>query len=348
MTQQFWLWTLFGALVAICLAVDLGMGRGRHGRMPLRTAAIWSIVWIALAGVFAAFVWTYRGREDAELFVMGYLLEKSLSVDNMFVFIMIFSYFAVAPEDQPRVLKWGIIGALVFRGVLITAGYFLIAKFQWVLYIFAVLLVWAAWNMLAHGDEEIHPEENPVLNFCRKFFPIVNRYEGHHFFTSEGGKFHGTALLVVLIVIESTDIVFALDSIPAIFGIFPPRPPDLFIVFTSNVFAILGLRALFFVLAGIMDMFRFLKIGVAAILCVLAGKMIVHEVYKIPTTLSLGIIGGVLAASILASVLIKPRAKEALLDRPAVARPPPTPAAGDGPAKRREPAPERRDAGRLS
>jgi tellurite resistance protein TerC len=314
MSHELFLWAIFTVLIVACLAVDLGLGRHRHGRISLRAAAVWSLVWILAAGLFAVFVWHYRGPKDALDFVTGYLVEKALSVDNMFVFIMIFAYFAVADEDQPRVLKWGILGAVVFRGSLIAAADVIVKRFDWVLYVFAAMLVWAAYKMLTHSDEEIHPEKNPVLAFSRRVFPIVNRYEGHHFFVREKGRLHGTALLVVLIVVESTDIVFALDSIPAIFAI----TKDFFVVFTSNIFAILGLRALFFVLAGIMDMFRFLKIGVAAILFFIAGKMFIHHAVEIESWLSLAIIGAILATSILGSIFISPRKK-----------PQPAPAADD-------------------
>ncbi len=303
MPAQVLLWSVFGGLIVACLAIDLGIGRHRHGRMPIRVAAIWSAVWIALAFLFAGVVCIYRGPEDAILYVTGYLVEKALSVDNMFVFIVIFSYFAVAEEDQPRVLKWGILGALFFRGVLIAAGWVIVREFQWVLYIFALLLIWAAWKMLTHGDEEIHPDQNPVLRAARRFFPIVNRYEGHRFIVRENGKWHGTALLVVLLVVESTDVMFALDSIPAIFAI----TQDFFLVFTSNIFAILGLRALFFVLAGVMEMFRFLKIGVAAILFFIALKMLAHAWVKVPPAVSLSVIAAILATSVLTSVFIKPK-----------------------------------------
>jgi tellurite resistance protein TerC len=216
---------------------------------------------------------------------------------------MIFSYFAVKEQDQPRVLKWGILGVLLFRGALITAGYQLIVRFDWILYGFALLLVWAAYKMLTHGDEEIHPEQNPVLLLAKRTFPIVNRYEGSRFFTRENGRLVGTALLVVLIVIESTDVVFALDSIPAVFAIFTHHAPDFFIIFTSNMFAILGLRALFFVVAGAMAIFRFLKVGVAAILFFIAGKTLVKHWIPISEPVSLAIIGGVLLVAIVASVV---------------------------------------------
>ncbi len=316
MSQTIVLWTLFSTLIILCLAIDLGLGSKRHGRMPIKAAAIWSGVWITLAMIFAAVIWQYppagaNGAQMSVLFITGYLVEKALSVDNMFVFIMIFAYFAVADEDQPRVLKWGIIGALVFRALLISAAS-LLSRFEWVLYLFALLLLWAAWKMLQHGDEEIHPERNPVLNGIKKIVPIVNRYDGHHFFTHENGKLVGTALLVVLVIVESTDIVFALDSIPAIFAITQPevhagrltKEHEFFIVFTSNVFAILGLRALFFVLAGIMGMFRFLKAGVALILLFIALKMLTHKLFHLSPGQSLAIIGGILTVSILASVLI--------------------------------------------
>jgi tellurite resistance protein TerC len=308
MERQALLWGAFAVLICACLAADLRLGRRREARMTLPVAALWSVVWITLAGAFAGLVAWWRGRDDALLFLTGYLVEKALSVDNMFVFIMLFSYFGVKDRDQPRVLKWGILGALLFRGALISAGWVVVRRFAWVLYGFAALLVWAAVKMLRHDeDDAIEPEKNPVVRLARRFFPIVDRYDEQHFFVREGGRAHGTALLVVLIAIESTDVVFALDSIPAIFAI----TQDFFLVFTSNIFAILGLRALFFLLAGVMDMFRFLKVGVAGILFFIAAKMLLREVVHIPIGMSLGVIGGVLGASILASVLIREREPEA-------------------------------------
>jgi len=315
MDQTVLLWGLFTVMIVACLAVDLGLGSRRETRMTVREAAVWSGVWITLAGIFAAVIWKFPptgmdGPDTALLFITGYLVEKALSVDNMFVFIMVFSYFAVKDADQPRILKWGILGALIFRAILISAGYFLIAKFAWVLYLFALLLIWAAYKMLTSGDEQIEPDKNPFLALCRRFFPIVNRYDGHHFFTREDGKLVGTAMLVVLIVVESTDIVFALDSIPAIFAI----TQDFFVVFTSNVFAILGLRALFFVLAGAMEMFRFLKAGVAGILFFIAAKMLLKDVHDVHETItppiSLAVIGTILTLSIVFSVLIKEKKEE--------------------------------------
>jgi len=313
LTQQVLLWGLFAVLIVVCLAIDLRLGSKRTGRMSVRTAAIWSVVWIALSMAFAFVIGVYQGTKPALLYVTGYWVEKALSVDNMFVFIMVFAYFSTADEDQPRVLKWGILGAVFFRGVLIAIGAWLIQRFDWILYVFAALLLWAAWKMVTHGDEKIEPEKNPVLRFARRLFPIVDRYEGHHFITREGGKWHGTALLIVLIVVESTDVMFALDSIPAIYAITTPArlqgvitaSQEVFIVFTSNIFAILGLRALFFVLAGIMDMFRFLKMGVAAILGFVAVKMIAHKFVHIPIWASLGTIAAILVASIVASIAIK-------------------------------------------
>lgn len=301
------LWGTFAAFIVVSLAVDLRLGAKRDAPMSLREAGAWSLAWISLAAAFAAIVGHYRGRDAALVFVTGFLVEKALSVDNLFIFIMVFSYFGVRPSDQPRVLQWGILGAVVFRGALILAGR-AVVSFSWAFYIFALLLVWAAWKMLVHDEHaEIHPEKNAVLRVFRRFLPTLDRFVGHRFFVRENGRIHGTALFVVLVVIESTDVVFALDSIPAIFGI----TQDLFLIFTSNVFAILGLRALFFVLAGIMDSFRFLKPGVAAILFFIAAKMVLKDVLEVPIGISLGVIGGILAAAVLASIAIKPRARPA-------------------------------------
>ncbi len=322
MSDRTILWIVFNAVIFIFLAIDLRVGSHHKKAMTVREATVWSIVWIVLSFAFAGFVWAELGRHKAVEYVTGYLLEKALSVDNMFVFIMVFAYFGVPAAHQPRVLKWGILGALIMRGALIAVGATLIARFHWILLFFAVLLIWAAYTMLTHGDEQIDPEKNPVLKLFRRFFPVKDKLEEDHFFTRVGGKRYATSLLVVLLVIETTDLVFALDSIPAIFGI----TKDPFIVYTSNVFAILGLRALFFVLAGVMDMFRFLKVGVSVVLFFIGAKMLVEvgseyvlghdRALEIPVYVSLGVVIALLAGSIVLSLAIKPRA----------AGPPPAPA----------------------
>ena len=338
------LWVAFAIVIVGALAIDLGLGRRRQRKLSLRSAAIWTGVWMSLAGLFAVAIAALLDTDTASLFVQGYIVEQALSVDNMFVFIMIFSYFAVPEEHQPRVLKWGILGVLVFRAPLIIAGAALIARWQWLLYPLALLLLFAVYKILTHGDEQIEPEKNPVLRLARRFFPIVDRFEGSHFFTHDRpaaatgaaeapahdrGRLVGTALVVVLIVIESTDVVFALDSIPAIFGI----TNDFFIVFTSNMFAVLGLRALFFVLSGIMGLFRYLKTGVAGILLFIAAKMLLRRWVDeyISHWVSLAVIGSILFVSIAASVLIKAPPEE----KPPEGTPPGPPAEGslETPAK---------------
>lgn len=325
MTERGVLWLLFGALITLFLAIDLRIGGHHKKAVSVREAATWSALWIGLALAFGGVIWWELGRDKAAQYLTGYLLEKALSVDNMFVFIMVFAYFGVPPAHQPRVLKWGIFGALAMRGALIALGTAIIQRFHWVLYIFAVLLIWGAYKMLTQGDSPVEPEKNPVLRLFRRILPVKDDFDEDRFFTvvtprdldldysgtsagwkqaMQEGQFVATTLLVVLIVIETTDLVFALDSIPAVFNI----TQDPFIVFTSNVFAILGLRALFFLLAGVMHLFRFLKIGVAAVLFFIGGKMLAEAWVHISTEASLGVVACVLAGSVVLSVLVKPHA----------------------------------------
>ncbi|BDG62350.1 TerC family protein [Caldinitratiruptor microaerophilus] len=298
--NQLLLWVGFNLFVLAMLALDLGVFHRQAHAVTIKEATVWSTVWIALALAFNVGVYLWRGPETALEFLTGYLIEKSLSVDNIFVFLMIFSYFSVPAALQHRVLFWGIIGALIMRGIFIAVGATLLAKFHWIIYVFGGFLVLTGIKMGVQKDTDIHPERNPVLRFFRQWMPITEGYDGEHFLVRRAGRLFATPLFLVLLMVETTDLIFALDSIPAIFAV--TRDP--FIVYTSNVFAILGLRSLFFLLAGIMGLFRYLKLGLAVVLVFVGVKMMIVEIYKIPIAASLGVVFGVLAISVLASVLI--------------------------------------------
>ncbi len=293
------LWTLFNVFVLIMLALDLGVFHRKDHVVGIKESIIWTIVWIALALIFNVGVYWQMGTQVALDFLAGYLIEKSLSVDNIFVFLLIFQYFQVDRQYQHKVLFWGILGALVMRLVFIFAGIALIHYFSWIIYVFGVFLIYTGIKLAREKDKEIHPERNPVINLVRRFIPVTKQYHGSKFFIKKMGKRMATPLFVVLIVIETTDVVFAVDSIPAILGI----THDPFIVYSSNVFAILGLRALYFAMAGIMRLFHYLHYGLAAILSFVGVKMCIHELYHIPTAYALGFIGLVLTASVAASLL---------------------------------------------
>jgi tellurite resistance protein TerC len=305
-----WLWVAFNSGVLAVLAIDLGVFHRKAHRVAVREAAIWSGVWVALSLCFAAYIYTQRGHEDAFQFLTGYLIEYSLSVDNIFVFVLIFSYFRVPEEYQHRVLFWGILGALLMRGAMIGAGAVLLARFHWVGYLFGAFLVITAIRMARQSDgPHIEPEANPVLKLVRKLIPVTSRYNGKHFFVQESATPPGdramklrvaaTPLFVVLVLVETTDLIFALDSIPAIFSI--TRDP--FLVYTSNVCAILGLRSLYFLLAGVIDKFHYLQLGLAVVLGFVGIKMLIAGYWDIPILASLGIVGAVLATSVIASLL---------------------------------------------
>jgi tellurite resistance protein TerC len=296
-----WLWVGFNAFILAMLALDLGVFHRKSHEVSVKEATIWSGVWIALAMVFNAGLYFFRGAEPAIQFFTGYLIEKSLSVDNIFVIALIFSYFAVPKAYQHRVLFWGILGALVMRAIFIVAGAALLARFHWIIYIFGAFLLFTGIRMALHRNEEIHPEHNPVLNLVRRLMPVTNDYHGGHFFTRDArntGTLMATPLFLVLVLVETTDLIFAVDSIPAIFAV----TEDPFLVYTSNIFAILGLRSLYFVLAGVMDKFVYLKLGLSAILVFVGAKMLLTEVYKIPATVSLLIVVTLLAIAIVASL----------------------------------------------
>lgn len=292
-------WVLFTLFVLALLAIDLGVFHRQAHAVSLREATIWSVVWIALGLAFGASVFAVSGQERGLEYLTGYLIEKSLSVDNIFVFVLVFTYFAVPAAYQHRVLFWGVLGALVMRGVLILAGAELLDRFHAVMYVFGAIVVLSGVRMLTQRHEELHPERNPVVRLIRRLLPVSAEYHGQRFFVRERGALMLTPLAIVLVIVETTDLVFAVDSIPAIFAV--TRDP--FIVYTSNVFAILGLRSLYFLLAGVVHRFVYLKPALSGILVWVGVKMLVADVYKIPTTLSLAVVAGALALAVLASVL---------------------------------------------
>ena len=305
LANKYFIWGGFNILVLAMLALDLGIFHRKDHKISVKEGLVWSIIWIIVALIFNVIVYFWQGEAKALQFFTGYLIERSLSIDNIFVFLLIFTYFGVPDKFQYKVLFWGIIGALVMRGLFIGIGALLIARFHWVIYIFGAFLVYTGIKMGVAGDTKIEPEKNPVLRFVRRFIPLTDNYDKGKFFVKKAGKKLGTPLFVVLIVVETTDIVFAVDSIPAIFAI----TLDPFIVYTSNVFAILGLRALYFALAGLMDMFYYLKYGLSAILAFVGVKMLISGYYKIPDMMALGVIAFLLAVSIIVSIL-KPHKKE--------------------------------------
>lgn len=305
-----WLWVGFNLFVLLMLALDLGVFHRHAHVVSVREAALWSVFWITLSLLFNLGIYlywdrlvpasTYTNSEAALAFLTGYLIEKSLSVDNIFVFVLIFSYFAVPAIYQHRVLFWGIIGALIMRAMLIFLGAALLERFHWIIYIFGAFLVYTGINMAFHEEEAIDIEENAAARLFRRFMPVTEKYHGGDFFMRHAGKLMATPLFVVLIIVETTDLIFALDSIPAIFAI----TTNAFLVYTSNIFAILGLRSLYFLLAGVIDKFRYLKLGLAVVLTFVGVKMLIEGFLHIPTGLSLGIVAIILAIAIAASLLI--------------------------------------------
>lgn len=306
MSNELWMWIGFNVFVLAMLALDLGVFHRKSHEVKIKEALMWSGVWIALALIFNYGLYLWRGSEVALEFLTGYLIEKSLSVDNIFVFIMIFAYFKVPALYQHKVLFWGILGALVMRAIFIAAGVTLIQQFHWVIYVFGAFLILTGIKMALQKDKEIHPEKNPVLKLFRRMMPVTTQYFGDRFFVKQDRRNYATPLFVVLLLIETTDLIFAVDSIPAILAI----TTDPFIVYTSNVFAILGLRALYFALAGIMQMFHYLAYGLAAILVFVGAKMMLVDFYKLPIGVALGVVAGILIVSVVAS-LLRPR-KEAV------------------------------------
>lgn len=299
MDSQLFLWVVFNVFVLGILALDLLVLHRKAHAVSLREAAAWSCAWVSLALIFGLGVYFFRGAEKGLEFLTGYVIEWSLSVDNLFVFLVIFSYFAVPAVYQHRVLFWGILGALVLRATFIATGTALLANFHWMIYVFGGFLIFTGVKLLFAGEEKIEPEKNPAVLLVRRFMKVTPDYEGQRFFIRRHGKLWATPLFLVLVVVETTDVIFAVDSIPAIFAI----TLDPFIVYTSNVFAILGLRALFFLLAGVMEMFHYLRVGLSFVLCFVGAKMLIVDFYKIPIGVSLGVVGGILLLSILASML---------------------------------------------
>jgi tellurite resistance protein TerC len=299
------LWIGFTVFILAVLALDLGVFHRKAHAVKIREALTWSVVWISLALVFNAGVYFWFGPERALEFLTGYLIEKALSVDNLFVFLVLFSYFAVPAQLQHRVLFWGIVGALIMRAGFIAAGATLIQNFHWVIYIFGAFLVFTGFKLLVARESEIHPERNLVIKLFRRLVPCVPEYRGARFTVKEAGRRYATPLLLVLVAIEATDVVFAVDSIPAIFAI----TTDPFIVFTSNIFAILGLRALYFLLAGMLGKFRYLKVGLGLVLAFVGIKMLLAGWIQVPIGLSLGVVAGLLGISIAVS-LVFPSARD--------------------------------------
>jgi tellurite resistance protein TerC len=291
-------WILFNLFVVAMLALDLGVFHRRAHEVRFREALAWSAMWIVLAAAFAAIVYFWHGRVPALEFVTGYTIELSLSVDNLFVFLLIFRYFRVPSEDQHKVLFWGIIGALLMRAIFILVGVSLIRRFHWIVYAFGALLVYSGIRLFTEAGSEVHPEKNPVLRLFRRWVPVTQDYHAGKFFVRQPALL-ATPLLVVLLVVETTDLLFAVDSIPAVLAI----TLNAFIVYTSNVFAILGLRSMYFALAGMMEIFHYLHYGLSVVLIFVGVKMLVSHYYQIPTVVALGVVAGVLLLSVLVSVI---------------------------------------------
>jgi tellurite resistance protein TerC len=342
---NFWILVGFHVFILLMLALDLGLIHGKPHAVSMREAALWSAVWVSLALVFAVGIWKFwylwnperpeLGSVKAIEFVTGYLVEESLSVDNLFVFLVIFRYFAVPAHLQHRVLLWGILGAQLLRATLILVGAALLATFHWMIYVFGVLLLYTAYKLTRSIEEEIDPSRNPLLRLARRFLPIVDDYDSPRFWVRRQGRWYATPLPLVLLVVESTDVVFALDSIPAIFAI----TTDTFIVYTSNIFAILGLRSLYFLIAHFLGMFRYLNVGLALVLGFVGLKMLVQqplepylEAYGIGQKelilLSLAVIALILTVTVIASVLVGPKKP---VEHPpgAPTESPPTPSLGE-------------------
>ena len=298
MSVDLWIWAVFLGVIAFFLLLDLFVFHREAHVVSMREAATWSAIWVAMGLAFGGLIWLWFGPTAAGEYLAGYLIEKSLSVDNVFVFALIFSYFAVPAAYQHRVLFWGVVGAILMRAAFIAAGAALLESFHWIIYVFGALLVVTGVRMATRRHEEVHPERNPILRLVRRLIPMLPEYRGQKFFIREGGRLWATPLLAVLIVVETTDVIFAIDSIPAIFAV--TREP--FLVFTSNAFAILGLRALYFLLAGMMHRFVYLKYGLAGILVFVGAKMLLSDIYKVPIWISLAVIALLVGVSVVASL----------------------------------------------
>jgi tellurite resistance protein TerC len=325
--DRIWLWIGVNALVLAMIAIDLLVFHRRAHEVRAREAAAWSMVWIVIAVLFGAGVYTFMGRQTGLEYFAGYLIEKALSVDNLFVFVLIFSVFRVPPQYQHRVLFWGIVGALVMRGTMIAAGTLLIAQFHWILYVFGAFLVITGVRMAAGVEHDVDPAHNPVVQWVRRLVPVASEYHGQKFFVrlESGGarRLVATPLFITLVLVETTDLIFAVDSIPAVFAV----TQDPFIVYSSNVFAILGLRALYFLLADVVHRFQYLKVGLSVVLVFVGVKMLIADIYKVPIGLSLAVIAVVLGTATIASLL---------WPRPASPATPPNPLAPPREPARRE------------
>jgi tellurite resistance protein TerC len=300
MTIRAEIWIGFAVVMAVIFVIDMGVFSRKSHEVSFREALAWTLVWVALALGFNLWIYFAMGQEKALEFLAGYLIEESLSVDNLFVFIMIFSYFKVSRAHQPKILKWGILGALAMRAVFIFAGIGLIEKFHWMTYLFGGVLLFTGAKMAFGGEDHVEPEKNPLVRLVARFLPITKRVRDDRFFIRKGGKVAATPLFLALLVVESSDVIFAVDSIPAVLAV--TRDP--LIVYTSNVFAIMGLRSLYYLLANVMEMFVYLKLGISIVLAFVGMKMLLVDIYPVPIHFSLGIIVGVLALSIITSVTI--------------------------------------------
>lgn len=301
---QFWIY--FTLFILAMLAIDLGIFHRKSHAVSFKESLMWTFVWLILAMLFNTVVYFWKGPEKSFEFLTGYIIELSLSVDNLFLFILIFKYFHVPVEYQHRVLFWGILGALIMRVIFIFAGIALITQFHWIIYVFGAFIIFTGIRMLFQNDQEVHPERNVIIKTIKKIFPVTKGFYKDKFFIKRQGILMATPLFIVLVFVEITDLIFAVDSIPAILAI----TTDPFIVFTSNVFAILGLRSLYFSLAGMMGLFRFLHIGLAAILIFIGLKMVLADIYKLPIEVALMVVLSILVISIMASLIGKrPKAK---------------------------------------
>ena len=299
MELEVWQWVAFGGFVVAMLLVDLFGFASREEEIPFRRAVAWSIGWTVLGFAFTGFVWAWAGRRPAEEYLTGFLIEKSLSLDNLFVFALIFAYFAVPPAFQRRVIFFGIVGAIVLRGLFIAGGAALLDAFHYTVYVFGAFLIVTGIRMATHSNIEIHPERNPALKLLERVVPLTRRYHGDKLVVKEGGRLVATPMVAALVLVATFDVVFAVDSIPAIFAI----TRDVFIVYAANAFSLLGLAALYFVLAGLMGRFRYLNAGLAVVLTFVGVKMVIVDVYDIPIYASLGVIVGALTIAIGASIL---------------------------------------------
>jgi tellurite resistance protein TerC len=312
-----WMWGAFAALVVALLLFDLLVFGRRGEEISFRRAVGWSVGWTALGVAFGAFLWLWQGRTPAEEYLAGFLIEKSLSVDNLFVFALIFGYFAVPAAYQRRVIFWGIVGAIVLRGLFILAGAALLDAFHFTIYVFGAFLVVTGIRMLRHSEVEIHPESNPVLRLMRRVVPLTSEYHGDALTVRRDGRRMATPMLAALVLVATFDVVFAVDSIPAIFAV----TRETFIVYAANAFSLLGLSALYFVLAGMMGRFRYLNVGLGAVLVFVGAKMALSDVYKVPIYLSLAVIVLTLAAAVGVSLLRPPKPSPPAEPAPTAGRP---------------------------